>query len=138
MPARDATLRTCSTPVSSISRMSGSLAYRTPGTRISPLGSIHHSVSLFLTSSSRFMSYVALSFPRAILTVNDAEHRVGRALWFNAGVVTIRIEAFTAGGCRQPVLVDPDQERAEHHLASRHLEDDGVEPLDEQVFERLR
>jgi hypothetical protein len=50
----------------------------------------------------------------------------------------IRIEAFTAGGCRQPVLLDPDQERAEHHLPSRHLEDDGVEPLDEQVFERRR
>src|SRR5512139_1121954 len=102
MPGRVATCETCSSTLSSIARTSGSLAKRTPGTRIFPRGSITHSNSERRFSRERstvvLRSHVhdALGDPRPALA-RDPESRPRRPLHLDRRAVARHVHRLAEG-----------------------------------------
>src|SRR3972149_11642562 len=113
------------------------------GTRIFPCDEITH--SLFPRRSRRLISIGAhsltgdrsnvddaLSDPRSVFVLTDRELRESPSLLFDAWRMFLRVDSLAPGGATEAVTFDHHPEAGEHHVATRHLEDDGVEPVHEQ------
>src|SRR5437667_87982 len=129
-----------------MSRMSASLANRTPGTCIEPAGSIHHSVSdlrvngceVISLSLGRRTSDVdhALRLPAPIMRMRNSQRSVRRPLWLDRDLMTVRIDQFAIRHRLQMMVHNLHLKGAEHRLTCGHLEDERIEPVDKEIVER--
>src|SRR3990172_9169353 len=114
-----------------MARTSGSLAKRTPGTRILPRGSIAHSCSDRRVRSERSTDFLldvhhALHDPGPVRLACHAEGGHGCALDLDRGLVTLHHHRLPEPSRPQPLALDLHLVAREEHITGGHLEDDGV------------
>src|SRR5690606_32639624 len=142
MPGRLATLRSCSSTFSSISRTSDSSAYKIPGTRMLPVGSMRQTDSDSLFSKLRSIAARprsnvddALREPRAVRALLDAQARQRRTFDLDDRPVLFDVDALAdRRGFEARVLdfhlVPPEEHVARRHLVDHRIQEVGQDQLD--------